>query len=609
VRRFALFVVPALLALPIALSFRPARDSIPGWGGDPAFNLWTFELVWHHLDTLGPQRVFSSAFWQAPLFGGHPLGLAFSENQIFPALLLWPLRKLTGNGALVLGFGAILWISAAFAAAAAWLRALGHRTLCWWGGLIFAGSGWLQSQYAHYQNLYVFVLPLALWSWARLRQRPGALTLGACALAFGWVGGWNLYFQVFANLILAVLAISWLRREPQRMAALLALVALIELPIAWRYVQASAPLGGFGTTGTYDAVWTSLLGSANRRRAFLPSLEVPIEAAGFTGVTWLVLMVLAARHRAQRPWLVAAAAALWLAFGHGAGLFDLLAALPGVSSLRAIGRAQVLFLLFSLPAVIALLETARPRWQILALAALMLELTPARLPMRALADADLWAAPTRLSVELAKSDQPVLVLPEADTRFMLEMTQSWTPYFGGYSGRAPAGEELLEAIAVRRPWSSTSMDALLDLTRATRVLALDAAAIDRARRSPRLVLRGCFAHLRGSSPCLFDRVAPDAPPVLRLDRDGELQQRKDGAWPAATLRATADGALDIRDVDQCRVEQTLHPPVLPAFRREVHLQGSAIRAARFARGQWILALELRQPILRLFRPDIGIVCR
>jgi len=39
------------------------------------------------------------------------------------------------------------------------------------------------------------------------------------------------------------------------------------------------------------------------------------------------------------------------------------------------------------------------------------------------------------------------------------------------------------------------------------------------------------------------------------------------------------------------------------------LQGSAIRAARFARGQWILALELRQPILRLFRPDIGIVCR
>ena len=45
---------------------------------------------------------------------------------------------------------------------------------------------------------------------------------------------------------------------------------------------------------------------------------------------------------------------------------------------------------------------------------------------------------------------------DADVGFMLAATQGWTPYFGGHSGRAPPGDELLAALSVRRPWGSGS---------------------------------------------------------------------------------------------------------------------------------------------------------
>jgi hypothetical protein len=77
-------------------SYWPTAGSIPGWGGDPLFNLWTFEVAWHNLGT-------TAGLWEAPLFGGSALGLAFSENQLIPALLFWPIRAVSGNGASALG--------------------------------------------------------------------------------------------------------------------------------------------------------------------------------------------------------------------------------------------------------------------------------------------------------------------------------------------------------------------------------------------------------------------------------------------------------------------------------------------------------------------------
>ena len=71
--------------------------------------------------------------------------------------------------------------------------------------------------------------------------------------------------------------------------------------------------------------------------------------------------------QAARPWLLACALAFWLSLGRGTGLFDATAPLPGFSGLRAIGRAQVLVMLFSLPAAIGTLEALHPRMAALAL--------------------------------------------------------------------------------------------------------------------------------------------------------------------------------------------------------------------------------------------------
>jgi hypothetical protein len=591
-------LLPTALAAAFALSFWSSHAYVPA-EGDSAYSLWSFEVVWHHFATLGPWRMFSRPFWQAPFFANAPLGLAFSENQLYSSLLLWPVRAASGSGTVALGAGAVALVFLAYLCAAGWLRALGFRRLCFWGALLFEMCGWLQSQHPRYQSLTIFLLPLALWAWTAFASRPDAPRLALCAFLFGWIGGWNLYFQVFANLSLcALVARSLWRRQigAARLGVLLALVAAVEWPIAAKYLELASITGGYQTEGTYGATWASLLGATHR--TLVPSLEVPVESAGYMGVVWLALMALSIRQRGARPWLLAAAVAFWASLGMGYGLFELLSLFPGVGALRASGRGLILVMLFSLPAVMTVLEALRPRAMALALTASVVELIP--VPQRPLGriDPGLWGPPTALSQELAKSSDPVLVLPAADAPFMLYATQSWTPYFGGFSSRAPAGEELLNAVTLREPWTSGSLDAALDLTRPQRVLALTPALAAQLRASPRLKLRGCYRHLEGTEPCLFDAKAFSGA-TLRLDRDASWEIGAADPWPAADLRATAAGALDALEVDRCKLRQTIQPPHLPPLRHDLHLQGSAIVGVRFVAAQPILHREARQVIFRL----------
>ncbi len=611
-RAAALVVLPTALAASFALvNFWPPRDAVFGWGDDPLFNLWTLELVWRRLSTLGPLRLFSSAFWQAPLFGDAPLGLAFSENQLYPALLLWPVRALCGNGALTMGMGAVASVLAAHFCAASFLRTAGVRALRFWGGLVFAACGWLQTEYAHHQNLCIFLLPLALRAFAAFEARPTAPRLLLCALAFGWIGGWNLYFQLFANACLLVLAVRARRRIAlSRLAALVVLALAVQWPIASKYLELGQRLGGYRVLITYGASLRSLL-ATDRARLLFPALQSAGAQAGYLGLVWLLLMLLSLRRAAARPWLAACALAFWVSLGYGAGLFDVLSLLPGVSGLRAIGRAQVLVVLFSLPAVLGTLEALPRRRAALLLGLALLELTPASLPLRVPVDPALFGAPTPLARALGDSDDPVLVLPEVSGRTMLAMGSA--PYFAGYSGRAPPGEELLQAITVRRGWAEGSLDAALDLTRPRRVLALTAALSDELRRSPRLRLRGCYASLDGATPCLFETRPPEVAAPLRLDRDARWEVRAGPRGPALDLRATAAGALDIREVDRCHLRQTLRFPRLPPLAHDLPLQGSELRGARFAPGDLMLHRELRQAVFQLpsrLRPavELSVVC-
>ena len=572
-----IWVAPAVLAVAFALwSYWPAPDSWIGWGGDPLFNLWTFEVGWHNLAAREP-------LWQAPLYAGSSLGLAYSETQIVPALLLWPVRALTGNGAVALGVGAILTSLLAFICAAGWLRSLGVPRLAAFGGLIFAACGWLQSQYAHYQNLCIFVLPLALWSWSAYRRDPRPLRLMACAAAFGWIAGWNLYFQIFADLCLVVLAAK--ARRP----AVVALALALQAPFLAPYAALGPVLGGYGISTTYGAGLVSFLGSTMRPRLLMPSFDVPVEAAGYLGIVWLALMALSSRREQGRPWLVAAALAFWFALGRGYGLYDALALLPGISALRAIGRAQILVLLFSLPAVLGWLETLSPRRVLAAACAAVLDLCPASRPLRTFTDPQLWGPPSPLSRELCCSREPVLVVPTAHERFMLYATQTWTPYFGGVSGREPPGQALLQRLE-----RDGRLEEVLEMSGARRVLALPSEAAARLRSIPELQPRGCFRHLDLGEPCLFD-VRGNKPEPLRIDRDTHWEPLPSMQWPAADLRADKSGVLDARRLDGCRLRQQIRLLGLP-WSGEVALP--VPERARYSAGEAVLHVEASQWIFR-----------
>jgi hypothetical protein len=596
---------PLALAAAYALwTFWPDRAAMPGWGGDAYFNLWTFELLWRRMDALGAHHLFSRSFWSAPIFGGDPLGLAYSENQLYAALFLLPLWRVLHDSVLVLSWGAILLTLAAFGCAYGWLRALGIRELAGAGALLFACCGFVQSQYAHYQNLCLFVLPLALWSWASLERKPGPWRAVLCAAAFGWIAGWNLYYQLFADLLLIVL-VSLPRAVPPiwRAVALLG-AAAVQAPIAWKYVELERTIGSLGVSVTYGALPQSFLGTALRPtllQRFLPGyphVEVPIEAAGFLGFAWAALLLLALANRRARGWALASAIAFWAALGLGHGLFDVLHLLPGFSGMRAAGRFQALSTLFAVPAVLFILEARRgpARWAPLLLVAL--ELVPAGPSLRLPVAADLGNKSTAFD-DAVRGAGPLLVVPRLDPRLQLYLLPGGATLLQGMSGRAPANVELVDSFFERPPWTADSLSQVLELTRAPLVVAADPEWDRELSRSSRLRRVGCFPHY-DLQLCLF-RSSPSQPAgTLRLDRDAKWEYGIGAeGWPRARLVARSSGLLDYDLLGRCTLRETTRFPVLPGFARELHFPGAQLEGGRVESGQVVLVRESRQWIFHL----------
>jgi hypothetical protein len=591
-------LVPLALAAAYALwTFRPERGFVPGGEGD--FNLWTFEHVWRQMDRLGPLHLWSDRFWSAPIFAGMPLQLAFSENQLYPALILRPLWRALGGG-LALQWGAVLMTLAAFGCAFGWLRSLGLRELAGAGALLFACCGFVQSQYAHYQNLCIFLLPLALWSWNAFERAPGPARAALCALAFGWIGGWNVYFQLFADLML--LALVLLRSGVPmrwRLAILLGAIAA-QAPIALKYAELQQVIGSLSISLTYGAVPRSILGTAMRPtllQRFLPgypTAEVPIEAAGFLGFSWTALVVAALLHRRARAWAVASLLAFWAALGLGHGLFDVLHALPGLEGLRAAGRFQVLTALFAVPAALLVVEDARgaARWLPIALAAI--ELVPGVPALRAPLPLDFGRRATAL--EAAGGRGPLLVAPAVDARFQLYALPSGVPLLQGTSGRAPANVQLLEAL-LADPAAGKLQEAL-ELTRAPLLAAVDPHWIAELSSSAFLSSEGCVEQF-DLRICLFRPRPAVASPRVRLDRDARWESGETAeGWPLAQLRATRSGLLDYAEVGRCRLAETTALWGL-RWTRELIFPGAHLRGARLVEGQIVLSRESRQAIFRL----------
>lgn len=588
---FTRVVLPACLALANALFwYFPEANTIMGYGDDPSYNLWVHEHHWAVFSHSGPLAFLTRSFWESNIFYPEPLTIALSEDYVATALLSWPLKIATGNGPQALSLFCVLTSLAAFYFAAKWLQSLGVKHLAFWGGLAFAGCGWVQTQAAHFQNAAIFVFPLALWMWRRFTTKSTIGPLLLCAFSFGWIIGWNLYYQTFCNVILVVLvSLTAIRKRELRPKLTLLLVATVvfELPIASRYLKLQTLIGDYsvamGEFHYYAARWTSLFFHSIHRsllQAHFPSLypttaNATLESAGFIGYVWLALWTRAlAVGRSARPWAIAALGAFLVAMGPDYGVFNLLLKFPGMSSLRAIGRAQIVSTVFSLPAVFLLLEKdilagGRRIWKTLVpMTLLLLELTPGRPRDFVRIPAQPWVSDTLVRKIQAQKSQSLLILPTANPNLQMYFVGVPIRLYSGYSGRYPIQHELIyrAAKAVHTP---LEVESLLKFAKCSLVASTSPQWNSLLERVSDAIPLGC-EWVGESHLCLFDaskavRERWSQVPRIRLDRDTRWEYGLDNSHATASFRTTHAGVLDIEHLANCHIIEYVKYPLLPEF--------------------------------------------
>jgi hypothetical protein len=606
--------LPACLALANALFwYFPKPNLLMGWGDDPEFNLWVHEHHWAVFSHSGPLAFLTKSFWDSNIFYPQPLTIALSDNYVASSLLSWPLRLISGNGAQSLSILCALGNFAAFFCMAQWLRALGAVRLAFWGGLAFAACGWVQTQSAHFQNACIFVFPLALWMYSRFIEKPNIRRLAACALAFGWIIGWNLYYQTFANIILLVLAIAtaYRRRELRLpMLALLVATVLVESPIAYRYFGLQSMMGdyavGLGDFRYFAARWTSVFFHYLHRnwiQVEYPNLypatkDATIESAGFIGFTWLIywFRTLFAK-RSVRLWAWAAAAAWLVALGPDYWLFRVVQYFPGMSSLRAIGRAQIVSTLFSIAAIILLLENhliagRRRIWAaIIPLLLIVAELTPGRARDTVEIRPMPWVPAETARKITEQHAQAMLVLPDPSPAFQLYFAHVPIKLYSGYSGRTPvqAGLVYQTAGSVSTP---EQVEKFLDFAQPSLIAATNSTWRSLLRRTPGLEFLGCYSATT-SEICLF-RALPQIMQrwtgLTRIDlgRNAKWSYDYDNKHVRGTLQSTVDGILDVMQLGSCHIIEHMKYPILPEILSKQRLESWQFKGATGQRGSTIL---------------------
>jgi hypothetical protein len=204
-RLAAAFAVYALLA---ALYLRPIwrvlGTHLPAGLGDPLFVLYILKWVAHEA-----HRGFAG-FWNAPFFYPARDVLAYSDHLLGPGLAAAAFTALVPAGLprWVPAYNLLLWSSFAATGLAACfvLRRGGFGWVAaWLGGVMYAFSPFRWDQLTHLQVLLMQLIPLTLWTFDRLLERPSrsraALFLGCYLLHLS--GG--CYLALMIHVPLAVL--------------------------------------------------------------------------------------------------------------------------------------------------------------------------------------------------------------------------------------------------------------------------------------------------------------------------------------------------------------------------------------------------------------------
>ena len=170
--------------------------------GDPLFNLVILKWGMHEV------RTGLAGFWNAPFFFPAQGVTAFSDHLLGPA-----------------AFGVLLTATAPHALRVYNALFFGSFVLCGWGtwyvlrragtgpaaaflgGCMFAFSSFRWDQLSHIQILLMQWIPLTLWSWDRLLERPGWRRAGLFVLFYALhaTGGSYLGYMIHVPLLILLL--------------------------------------------------------------------------------------------------------------------------------------------------------------------------------------------------------------------------------------------------------------------------------------------------------------------------------------------------------------------------------------------------------------------
>jgi hypothetical protein len=277
-RPASLIVVPAYLALTLVLLAPLVAEfdrSIPAIFGalDPL--LQSFLLGWNWR-TLAADP---GALVDLPIFHPHERALTYMDHLIGEAVLAWPIRALTGNGALaynvlvVLSFVLSGWFTYRLA------RGLGFsRAASFIAGAAFALGPYRLCNLGNLNQLQTQFLPLGLhfafrfYRGRRMRDLGAALGVLALQSWFGWYYFFHLavLFGLVVLWELAVGRLRWSGMNRGAVAALLVATVAIILPSLWPYLEQQRAMPEFKRTLGMTALWSADV---------LDYVKVPLESA------------------------------------------------------------------------------------------------------------------------------------------------------------------------------------------------------------------------------------------------------------------------------------------------------------------------------------------
>lgn len=427
--------------------------------GDGQFSVWNVAWVARALWT-DPLHVLD-----ANIFYPHRWTLTYSELNLFAGAIGSPVYWLTRNAYAAANFALI----SSFVLSGTGMYYLcrevsGDRRAATVGAIAFAYCPYVFAHLPHIQLLMTAGLPISLFAFHRLADRPTAGRGAVVGLAMAFQAYACAYYSLFALLSVgfAVLAIAWTRRYWTRtdywksvvVGAVTACVLTGPLFATTLFLQQTGFTRTLAASRQYAADWRAYLASSAGLHAWMLSLLGSWKEVLFPGFTASALGVCVALtwQRSgvrQRESILLygglALAAAWASFGPDAGLYTLLYhAVPAFSLLRAPSRFG-LVVVFGLAVLTSLtvawlLERTR-RQAVLTGLLVTAAVAEAQVPMKF--DPALSPHPAyHLLATLPYG--PVLELPVYSrrlafrrSRYMLDSTWHWKPLVDAYSDYIP----------------------------------------------------------------------------------------------------------------------------------------------------------------------------